>query len=136
MPGESGLAFSLTALMNTRRPSSRRSLAARPGEKPNCCVTASTTREPSRDSSATRTSAGICSQWMRTPRAGIELEKDSPPELQVLVDPTLDRISHLVGKRHHQVLVVRGPGRQLGDVHRRVKLDPPLARQRDHAEGS
>src|SRR2546421_8840051 len=134
MPGVSGFACSLTAFMNTRRPSLRRSRAARPGEKPCGCVTASTTRAPRRSSSSARTSRGTSSQWMRTPLAGTELEKDAPPQLQVVVDAALDGVSHVVRQRHHQVLVVRGTQRKTCNLDGRMELDAPLAWQRDHAE--
>src|SRR5436305_11343910 len=135
MSGVSGFANSLTALMKTRRPSASRRRAANPGEKPCGCVFDSTTREPRRCSSAWRTPAGMSSQWMRTPRAGTELEKDPSPELQVVVDPALDRVPDLVGEAHHQVLVLGRFRGKAGDVDRRVELDPPLARERDHAQG-
>jgi len=67
--GESGFAASLTALMNTRRSSSRRSRAASPGENPVGCVIDATTGEARRSSSAARTSAGKFSQSTRSPFA-------------------------------------------------------------------
>src|SRR5206468_7775598 len=136
MSGVSGLDTSLTALMKARRPSASVSLAARPGENPCGCVLARTTDAPSLCSSAARTSAGTSSQWTRTPLAGTDgsLEKDASPQLQVVVDPALDGFTHLVGERHHEVLVLGRLGRQVADIDRRMELDPPLARQRDHAQ--
>src|SRR6266581_9309724 len=134
MSGVSGFEASLTALMNARRPSSSTTRAARPGEKPLGCVVAWITAEPNRSSSAARSSAGRSSQWTRTPSAGTELEKDTSPQLQVLVDPALDRVAHVVRERHHQVLVFGRVRGQVRDLDRGRELDPPLARQRDHAE--
>src|SRR5690242_748144 len=135
MPGVSGLALSLTALRKTRRPSLRSKRAARPGEKPCGCVTASTTCAPRRSSSASRTSSGTSSQWTRTPRAGgPPLEKDAPPQLEVVVDAALDHVAHVVGRRHHEVLILRRLRREVAHLDRRVELDTPLARQRNHPE--
>src|SRR2546427_1553948 len=132
-PGASGFAAPLTACMNTRLPSWSRPCAASPGEKPVRWVIDSTTREPRRRSRAARTSAGRSFQSTRRPSAG-GLEEDTSPELQVLVDAPLDRVADIVRESHDQVLVLGGARRKAGDLNRRMKLDPPLARQRDHPE--
>src|SRR5437879_10076847 len=107
MSGGSGFARSLTALTKQRRPSRVRSRAARPGEKPPGCVFASTTRSPMRSSIAALTASGSCSQWTRTPSAGGGLDEYTSAQLQVVVDPFLDRVADLVRDRHHEVMVVR-----------------------------
>src|SRR6266550_348033 len=122
--------------MNARRPSSSTTRAARPGEKPLGWVVARTTTEPNRSSSAARSSAGRSSQWTRTPSAGTELEKDTSAQPQVFVDPALDRVAHVVGERHNEVLVFGRAREQVRDLDGGMELDPPLARQRNHAEGS
>src|SRR5438105_1002079 len=65
---------------------------------------------------------------------GWRLEEDTSPQLQVLVDASLDRVADIVRQRHHEVLVFGGLEREVSDLHRRMELDPPLARQRDDAE--
>src|SRR5260370_20282787 len=117
MPGVSGLASSSTALRKTRRPWSRSRRAASPGENPVGCVVASTTRPPSLSSSTARTSGGTSSQCTRTPRAGTWLEKDASPQLEVVIDAALDRVAHIVGERHAQVLVLRAVWPTLRDLH-------------------
>src|SRR5438067_12726271 len=124
MSGVAGFAATLTALTKTRRPSASRRRAANPGEKPWGCVFDSTTREPRRRSSAWRTPAGMSSQWMRTPRAGTELEKDPSPELQVVVDPALDSVPDLVVEANQQVLVLGRLRGKAVDVDRRMERDP------------
>src|SRR5712692_7963339 len=132
----SGLASSLTALTKQRRPSLVVSLAASPGEKPPGWVTARTTLPPMRSSIADRTPAGSCSQWTRIPSAGGGLDEDTSAQLQVVVDAFLDRVADLVGNGHDQVLVVGRLRRVRLGVDHGVKLDPPLARHRDHAQES
>src|SRR5579872_1467475 len=101
---ESGLASSLTAFTNARLPSASTRRAASPGEKPPRCVFASMTCAPSRFSRSRRTFDGRSTQSTRTPCAG-GLGEDTPPQLQVVVDPLLDRVPHPVRERHHEVLV-------------------------------
>src|SRR5207302_5536291 len=61
---------------------------------------------------------------------GWGLEEDTSPQLQVLVDASLDRVADIVRQRHHEVLVFGGLEREMSDLHRRMELDPPFARQR------
>src|SRR5205823_1715252 len=136
MFGESGLASWLTALTKNRRPSARRRREASPGESPPGCVCAFTTAAPRRDSSADLMASGSSSQWTRRPSARAALDEDTPAPLQVVVDALLDGVAHLVRERHHEVLVVGGVRRMDLHMHRRMELDPPFARQRDHAQRS
>src|SRR5438132_12845537 len=92
------------------------------------------TRPPNRSSNAALISGGRSSRWTRTPLAGIGLEKDASPKLEVVIDPPLDRVAHVVGKRHHEVLVLGGLQRKMRDLDRRMEFDAPLARQGDHAK--
>src|SRR5258708_20129409 len=62
------------------------------------------------------------------------LDEDTPAQLQVVVDALLDRVAHLIGDRHHQVLIIRGLRQVVLGVNGRMELDPPFAWKRDHAQ--
>src|SRR5216683_6878911 len=81
-------------------------------------------------SSDSRSSAAMA----RVYSCATALDEDTPAQLQVVVDALLDRVAHLVGDRHHHVLIARRLRRVVLSVDRRMELDPPLARQRDHAQ--
>jgi len=73
MAGESGFGSEQTALTKQRRPSCNRSLAATPGENPPRWVTASTTRDASCASIASRTATGSADHSRRRLLAGAKL---------------------------------------------------------------
>src|SRR6266566_9514724 len=66
----------------------------------------------------------------------VALEEDTPAELQVVVDALLDRVPHLVGQGHHEVLVVGCFRGVLFHMDWGVELDAPLARQWNHSQRS
>src|SRR5258708_20654129 len=61
------------------------------------------------------------------------LEEDTSAALQVVVDALLDGVAHLVGQRHHKVVVGGGFRRILLDRDRGMELDSPFAGQPVHA---
>src|SRR5665647_1139250 len=61
-------------------------------------------------------------------------EEDRPALQQERVERLLDRLADPVGEVEHHHGVVGRLGSQYGGLHRRAKLDDPLARQRNQAQ--
>src|SRR5260370_5757877 len=85
--GESGFGWIPMAFRNPRLPSASRSRAATPGENPPGWVTDSVTVEPSRASRACRKLLGSCSQWRRTPVAGVDARSSGCFEMRNKIRP-------------------------------------------------